>query len=142
MDPFKISYPSKEQLKEWFSNGDNNIGIVTGRISAILVIDIDGKKGYEHYLNKIQSQSDRQLIAANENTMKIKTGSGNTNVVFRFNPEDFSPNELKNQVLWRETDEENRNRVNKQANNNHNHNEIRLKWEGGYIVSSSFYSSK
>ena len=66
--------------------------------------------------------------------MKIKTGSGNTNIVFRFNPQEFSPNELKNQVLWRETDEENGNIGNKQANNNHNHNEIRLKWEGGYIV--------
>jgi len=134
-DPFKISYASKEQLENWFSNDDNNIGIITGKISGIFVIDIDSKKAYEYYLNKIQSQSDRQLISASENTMKIKTGSGNTNIVFRFNPQDFSPNELKNIVLWRETDDNNGERiVDEQAKNNQNHSEIRLKGEGGYIV--------
>ena len=39
--------------------------------------------------------------------MKIKTGSGNINIVFGFNPQDFSPNELRNMVLWRETAENN-----------------------------------
>ncbi|HSF51270.1 MAG TPA: bifunctional DNA primase/polymerase, partial [Nitrososphaeraceae archaeon] len=134
-DPFKVSYPSKEQLEEWFSHNGNNIGLVTGRISAIFVIDVDGKKAYEYYINKIQS--DRQLISANEHTMKIKTGSGNINIVFGFNPQDFSPNELRNLVLWRETDDNNGKRiVDEQDNNNHDHNhsEIRLKGEGGYIV--------
>jgi hypothetical protein len=134
-DPFQVSHPSKEQLEEWFSNVDNNIGIITGRISAIFVIDIDGKKAYEYYINKIQSQPDRQLITANENTMKIKTGSGNTNIVFGFNPQEFTQHELRNLVLWKESDDNNgEKKVDEQANNNNNHSEIRLKGEGGYIV--------
>ena len=56
--------------------------------------------------------------------MKIKTGSGNTNLIFRFNPEEFPiGDELANTILWKDS-----------SNNQNNHSEIRLKGEGGYIV--------
>ena len=56
--------------------------------------------------------------------MKIKTGSGNTNLIFRFNPEEFPiGDELANTILWKDS-----------SSNQNNHSEIRLKGEGGYIV--------
>lgn len=33
--------PTEEELVEWFSSGEKNIGIVTGKISGIVVIDLD-----------------------------------------------------------------------------------------------------
>ena len=64
-EPFKMSYPTKEQLQDWFNNTDNNIGLVTGRISAIFAIDIDSQKAYEYYIQKINSLSDQQIIQSN-----------------------------------------------------------------------------
>ena len=56
--------------------------------------------------------------------MKIKTGSGNTNLIFRFDPEEFPiGDELANTILWKDS-----------SSNQNNHSEIRLKGEGGYIV--------
>ncbi len=136
-DSFKKSYASNEQLENWFppqyTDTNNNIGIITGKISSIFAIDIDGNKAYEYYLSKIESLSDRQLIDANEKTMKIKTGSGNINIVFGFNPQDFSKDELRNLVLWRENDNSTE-YSSEQDNSIHKHSEIRLKGEGGYIV--------
>ena len=93
--PFTVSHPSKEQLEDWFVNSDNNIGIITGRISSIFAIDIDGQEANEYFLQKIESLLDKQLIKSIKDTMKIKTGSGNTNLYLSFNPEDDSPNGLK-----------------------------------------------
>ena len=120
-----ISIPSKEQLENWFVNTDNNIGIITGKISSAFAIDIDGHETYEYFIKKIESLSsaDKQLILSIKDTMKIKTGSGNTNLIFRFNPEEFPiGDELPNTILW------------KDSSNQNNHSEIRLKGEGGYIV--------
>ena len=54
--------------------------------------------------------------------MKIKTGSGNINIVIGFNPEEFDTNKkkIKNRILWK--------------GNESGHSEIRIKGEGGYIV--------
>lgn len=62
--PFTVSHPSKEQLESWFVNSDNNIGIITGRISSIFAIDIDGLDTYNFFIKKIDSLSsvDEQLV--------------------------------------------------------------------------------
>jgi len=44
---FQTRYPSPEELEKWFSDGKNNIAIVTGPISEIAVLDIDGEEGEE-----------------------------------------------------------------------------------------------
>ena len=40
--------PTKRELAKWFSKGDNNIGIVTGEISGLAVVDIDSEGGLEY----------------------------------------------------------------------------------------------
>ncbi|MGB9683103.1 MAG: phage/plasmid primase, P4 family, partial [bacterium] len=44
---YQTRYPTDEELEAWFSDGKNNIAIVTGPISEIAVIDIDGEEGEE-----------------------------------------------------------------------------------------------
>jgi len=39
--------PTEEELKKWFLENDYNIGIVTGAISGIAVVDLDSKKAIE-----------------------------------------------------------------------------------------------
>ena len=118
--PYQSSYPERKDLVRWFSNSDSNIAIITGKISAIFVIDIDGEQAAEYYNNKLNSLGDEQLISANKNTMKIKTGSGNTNIIFGFNTLEYMNEKIENLILWK--------------NNNNDHNEIRIKGEGSYIV--------
>ncbi|HEX6294785.1 MAG TPA: bifunctional DNA primase/polymerase [Nitrososphaeraceae archaeon] len=127
--PFKKLHPSKEELEKWFVDSDNNIGLITGRISSIFALDIDGQETYEYFIQKINSLSDTQLAQSIKDTMKIKTGSGNTNFIFQFDRDEFiiddydDDDEIPNNVLWKSS-----------SSDQNNHNEIRLKGEGGYIV--------
>ena len=125
--PFTVSHPSKEQLESWFVYSYNNIGLITGKISSIFAIDIHGQEAYDYFIQKIDllSSVDEQLVQSIKDTMKIKTGSGNTNFVFRFDSEEFPiGDELANTILWKDSS----------SNNQNNHSEIRLKGKGGYIV--------
>ena len=126
-EQFEIAPATIEQLESWFVNTDNNIGIITGRVSSVFAIDIDGQDTYNFFIQKIGTLSslDQQLVQSIKDTMKIKTGSGNTNLIFRFDPEEFPiGDELANTILWKDSS----------ANQQNNHSEIRLKGEGGYIV--------
>ena len=123
-EPFKELHPSYEELAKWFLDSDNNIGLITGKISSIFAIDIDGQETYEYFIQKINSLSETQLAQSIKDTMKIKTGAGNTNLIFQFDPNEFIiGDELPNIILWKDS-----------SNQNKNHSEIRLKGEGGYIV--------
>lgn len=44
---FQGRLPTKREVQVWFSNLDCNIGIVTGRISGVVVVDADGEEGLE-----------------------------------------------------------------------------------------------
>lgn len=47
--PFQNQYPTTEDLKNWFDNGSNlNIGIITGKISNIVVVDLDSTKAEKY----------------------------------------------------------------------------------------------
>jgi hypothetical protein len=122
------------QIVQWFSNSQCNVAIVTGRISRILTFDIDGnvaKEQFNQIVEGLYNDDDGAIIkTAIKNTMSIKTGGGNTNVIVGFNPEDFFSDGqeiIKNAVLWRSNNNGN-------GNDDGLHSEIRLKGEGGYIV--------
>jgi archaellum biogenesis ATPase FlaH len=38
---YQTRKPTRDELNEWFTSGKNNIGIVTGKISGIAVVDLD-----------------------------------------------------------------------------------------------------
>jgi Bifunctional DNA primase/polymerase, N-terminal len=78
-EPYKRRHASKEQTEEWFSNGhaENNIGIVTGKISRIIAFDIDGEEASARFNRAVESLNDEELKTALKYTLCIKTGSGN-----------------------------------------------------------------
>jgi hypothetical protein len=57
--------PTKDELTAWFKDNKRNIGIVTGAVSNLTVIDLDGKDAYEW-----AGDSDRGIPA----TPIVKTG--------------------------------------------------------------------
>jgi Bifunctional DNA primase/polymerase, N-terminal len=121
-EPFQKVIADEDQIKKWFlsTGNNNNIAIITGRISGIFAFDIDGEVAAKHFDGIIEKIDDKVLRATVRGTMQIKTGSGNRNILLGFRPEDFPPHEeLKNSVIWRGKEL---------------HTEIRLKAEGGYIV--------
>jgi hypothetical protein len=125
-EPYKRKYASNEQTEEWFSNGhaENNIAIVTGKISRIIVFDIDGEEASTRFDSAVELLNDEGLKTALKYTLCIRTGSGNTNIVIGLRQEEFASidDKITNSVLWRSEKED------------ANHNEIRLKGEGAYIV--------
>lgn len=58
-EQYQHTLPTGEQLTEWFDTTDLNIGIVTGAVSGIYVIDVDTYKGTDHvpYPTELVGQS-------------------------------------------------------------------------------------
>lgn len=51
-EEFQKRLPTEEEVIRWWTDKPNaNIGIITGRISNLFVIDIDSEKGREEFLN-------------------------------------------------------------------------------------------
>ena len=124
-EPYQKTFASEGQLDAWFSNGHahNNIAIVTGKISSIIAFDTDGEEALARFNRAVESlDDDQELKTALKDTMRIRTASGNTNVVIGFRIEEFISTDddklLANRVLW----------------TNGKHSEIRVKGERGYIV--------
>jgi P4 family phage/plasmid primase-like protien len=122
-EEYKKVPAGKKQIIDWFSNGHarDNIGVITGKVSGIIVFDIDGQEA-RTYFEKVVEDMEDGVKNPVKNTMQIKTGSGNINIVIGFRPEEFGESDLiKNSVVWRGPEKG-------------GHNEIRVKGEGGYIV--------
>jgi hypothetical protein len=49
-------YATEKEISQWFESDENNVGIVTGKLSGLLVLDVDGKEGLES-LQKISLSS-------------------------------------------------------------------------------------
>ncbi|MBF0542101.1 MAG: bifunctional DNA primase/polymerase, partial [Nitrospirae bacterium] len=63
---FQERYPTKDELIEWFGNGsENNIAIVTGKLSNLVVIDLDSEA-------TLQFAKDNNF----QDTPTVKTGRG------------------------------------------------------------------
>jgi hypothetical protein len=72
-----------DKVREWFGPDapPSNIGLVTGEVSGITVLDIDigpGKFGAESWADAIRDHGE-------PNTLMATTGSGGTHVVFQYN---------------------------------------------------------
>jgi Bifunctional DNA primase/polymerase, N-terminal len=96
-EPYQRTFPDYEQTEEWFSNGhaQNNIAIVTGKISRIIAFDVDGKEASACFNRAAESLDDEGLKTALKYTLCIKTGSGNTNIVIGFRQEEFASTDDK-----------------------------------------------
>ena len=79
----KVASRDLAKIEEWFGKDapPANIGVVTGEISGITVIDIDigdGKFGAESWAEAIKDHGEPQTLMA-------ETGSGGMHVVFQYN---------------------------------------------------------
>lgn len=69
---YQTQKASEEQLREWFSNPNTNVGIVTGKISNLVVVDIDPR----------HNGSDEDF--KNIKTVKSTTGGGGWHYYFQY----------------------------------------------------------
>jgi hypothetical protein len=120
----KHSLPTEDQVKEWFNGTDNNIAVVTGEISRLLVLDVDGDTARSYIENILHTKVRQDTKEAIDKTLWTETGGGGYHVLIRYNPEEFdnddpAADEIKNAVLWRGQD---------------SHSEVRLKSDGAYVV--------
>jgi len=106
--PYQGRLPTEEELREWFSGGESNVAIVTGRVSGnLVVIDFDSKEEYEKWLSQLPSH----LARAVGWTWVVETGKG-VHVYFRLKEAGLVPR-TKPRVAGRPVD---------------------IKGEGGYVL--------
>ncbi len=72
---YQTEAQSDELILEWFKNNDKNIGIITGKISGITVVDIDTKDG--------QPQADA-MLARFPTTYTVRTPSGGYHLYYQY----------------------------------------------------------
>ena len=123
-EPFQHKLPTEEQIKAWFEGRDNNIAVVTGNVSRLIVIDIDGEVAKSYVEDAIHRKVRRDTKQAINSTLWTETGGGGYHLLIRYNPEEFDTDhavrsQIKNAVLWRGHD---------------SHSEVRLKSDGAYVV--------
>lgn len=77
-EPLQSERPSAEQVADWFSRWPNaNIGIVTGEISNLVVLDIDPQHGGDSSLARLEQRYG--LLPA---TIEATTGGGGRHLYF------------------------------------------------------------
>jgi len=77
----KEATTDKTQIKSWFQDTNYNVGIATGEVSDLTVIDIDiadGKKGAETWQKLIEAYGEPVTLMA-------RTGSGGMHLYFKYN---------------------------------------------------------
>ena len=79
---FQKRKPTLKEITTWWEkNPDANIGIVTGRISRLLVIDIDTKEGWEFVKQKGYGAEPCPIV---------KTGGGGVHLYYRYPEEEIT----------------------------------------------------
>jgi hypothetical protein len=69
---FQTRLATTDEIRGWFADGNANIGVVTGAISGLVVVDLDGQEGMDE-ANKIGLRSN--VVAV--------TGGGGRHLLFR-----------------------------------------------------------
>lgn len=63
-------------IQQWFSGNNLNIGIATGSVSGLVVIDVDPRRGGEASLQELESRYGKL------ETLEVKTGGGGRHLYF------------------------------------------------------------
>ena len=86
-EPLQHQRPDAATVAQWFAHWpDANIGIVTGEISNLIVLDVDPKHGGDDSLAALQRR-----FGALPDTVEARTGGGGRHLYFA-HPEGFVPN--------------------------------------------------
>lgn len=74
---FKDASDDSNKVKEWFDTDWNNIGIATGKVSGIAIIDIDPKNGGSESYKVLKSK-----FGLPTRTLKVRTGGGRLHLYY------------------------------------------------------------
>src|SRR5215217_646940 len=89
-ESFQHILPTLEQLKSWFEGTyNNNIAIVTGAISRLLVFDIDESIGKTWAHDVIQNMVRQDTRDAISDTLLAETGGEGLHILVRLDPVEF-----------------------------------------------------
>jgi hypothetical protein len=89
--PWQSEQQTLEDVRKLFKDKKEcNIAILTGKVSRIIVFDIDGEEAEKHFDKLVESLGDIEIVNAIKNTMQTKSGSRQgKHIILRFNAEDF-----------------------------------------------------
>lgn len=116
--PYFERMATEDEIRAWFTNTDNNIGLIMGKISSAFAYDVDGDSAKEYLKNTVMPKLSDETFRDFANTAIAQTGSGGMHFIFRYDPADY-PNGISSGSLW----------IGKGG-----HEEIVRKGNGNYIV--------
>jgi hypothetical protein len=71
--PYQKDAPSLAEIRKWFEGTDNNIGIVTGKVSGnLVVLDFDDAKAFEGFVKALNDDLKDVIM----NTWRVRTSRG------------------------------------------------------------------
>jgi len=71
--PYQKDAPSLAEVQKWFKGTDNNIGIVTGKVSGnLVVLDFDDAKAFEEFVEALSNDLKDVVM----NTWRVRTSRG------------------------------------------------------------------
>ncbi|GIK83332.1 MAG: prophage P3 protein 7, DNA replication [Alphaproteobacteria bacterium] len=77
--PYQGRRPTADEVEQWFRRWpDANVGIVTGAVSGLLVLDVDARHGGDASLAALEGE-----FTALEPTLECLTGGGGRHLYFR-----------------------------------------------------------
>lgn len=76
--PFRERFPTIEELEEWFSNPKTNIGIITGKLSNLFVVDLD------KYKEQYQEENALLHFGDSINVPVVRTPRGGEHLFFEY----------------------------------------------------------
>lgn len=72
---FQERLPTEEEIRNWWHrHPDANVGVVTGRVSGLVVVDLDPKRG----------ANVEQELRAHPTALVVRTGSGGAHLYYRY----------------------------------------------------------
>jgi Bifunctional DNA primase/polymerase, N-terminal len=99
--PHRSRLPTEEELNAWFSPTERNVALVLGRLSQMVVVDVDGAAAKTLVERKlVELGYGNNLRGAMLHTMMTKTGGGGYHFLFRVDePELFDEFDLRTKPL-------------------------------------------
>ena len=80
--PYQERLPTEEEVREWYTHWpDAGVAIVTGRVSRLVVLDVDPRNGGIESLKQLEDEGMLMLLAS---IASVRTQSGGMHYYFKY----------------------------------------------------------
>lgn len=80
--PYQTRLPTEDEIQEWYRQWpDAGVAIVTGKVSGLVVLDVDPRNGGDESLKQLEAAGKLTLLAS---IVSVRTQSGGMHYYFEY----------------------------------------------------------